>query len=636
MYAEYIDKKTHPLSAYQPSPAVTDLTKDFKDAFEKGVTILNREWEEFNNYSYINRENKDQRTWNAYVDEDVEDPAESWKWRGTRSLARDKAVDMHAHMTSVLAVPMAFAQNEKQEEDRQFSNTMRDILEWMAVNSEYRESYVKIMMGVLYSPIKWLGAEWVEAYTTIKERTDDGQVITKEVLDEELSGFRAPVYSVDQVLFTNAYEQNVQRQYIIIKRQYKPYSDVKRRWEWHDNFVYVQPGIKTVYSAEDGLFYDIKDEAHADLVEEATGWCRQSDTEVTFLNGICMGDDDADHNPVNHRDNFNLPKVPLTAFGYELCNEHFFGWKSLMNRVGWDDALLNAMYENTMNREAIDLYTPMAMYGVEEFSTSVVFPGAVVAFENPDAKAEPLLPRNTAGWQAMEKIEESIKGKSISDTMSGNLPQATQKAYSVARAEQNAKTILRGALRSLSFSIMKYGDLMKDIAIQHLTIAQWDEITGAESYRTLILKDQLMEGKQVSKRIVFDDSLIGKRMTRKQAEEASLVMLSQIGWPNNKEHVYRVNPHIFSKLKYLIRIEPDEMMEKNSAFEKAIAERMYALLRTDPLVSGESLVRKLLNVNYRGEADEMMAVDKASQASAGAQNVTVQQNTKALTPELMI
>ena len=103
------------ISAYQPGEAVTALTNDFRNAYEKGTRILNKTWQEYNNYSYIDRENKDQRTFNAFVDESIEDPAEAWKWRGTRSMARDKAVDMHAHMTSVLAVPMAFAQNEKQE-----------------------------------------------------------------------------------------------------------------------------------------------------------------------------------------------------------------------------------------------------------------------------------------------------------------------------------------------------------------------------------------------------------------------------------------------------------------------------------------------------------------------------------------
>src|SRR3990167_6687044 len=108
MYADFINKKPENLSSYQPTTEVTNLTRDFKGAFEKGVGILNRSWEELNNYSVIDRENKDAKTFNAFVDESVEDPAEAWKWKGTRSMARDKAVDMHAHMTAVLAVPMAF------------------------------------------------------------------------------------------------------------------------------------------------------------------------------------------------------------------------------------------------------------------------------------------------------------------------------------------------------------------------------------------------------------------------------------------------------------------------------------------------------------------------------------------------
>lgn len=628
MFADF-NPKTATLSSYQPNQGITDLTKDFQDSFEKGVNILNKTYEELNNYSVIERENKDQRTFNAFVDESVEDPMEAWKWRGTRSMARDKAIDMHAHMTSVLAVPMAFAQNDKQEEDRAMSNVMRDILEWMAVNSEYRESYVSVMLGVLYSPVKWMGADWVEAYTNVKERDEQGRVTSKEVLDEELSGFRAPVYSADQVLITNAHEQNVQRQYIIIKRQYKPYTDVKKRWDWHDNFDYVTPGIKTVFSAEEGLFYDIKDEEHKGLVEEATGWCRQTDTEVTFLNGIYMGEDNVDANPINHRDNFNTPKVPLVPFGYERINEHFFFWKSFTNRVGWDNALIDAMYENQMNRDTLDIFTPMGFYGVDEFSTSVIFPGATASFENPDARAEPLIPPSRGeGYRAMDTIEKSIKDKSVSDTMSGQLPDASQKAYSVSRAEQNARTILRGMLRSISFSVMKYGDLMKDIAIQHLTTAQWDEITGGESYRTLILKDQMVNGKKVSKKIVFDDSLVGKQMSKEQIKEAELIMLSDTGWPKNKEHVYKINPHFFSRLKYMTYFEPDEMMEKNAAFEQGTAERMYALLRNDPLVSGEGLVSEILNASYHGRADEFINKQQVGPAQIPVPNVKVNQTQK--------
>jgi len=223
----FIEKSRHPLSSYQPSPEIIALTKDFKDAFSDGVNILTRSHEELNNYNVYERMNRDQRAFNAFVDESVDDPMEAWKWKGTRSMALKQTIDTHAHITSVLAIPMAFAQNEKQEEDRFMSNIMRDALEWLAVNSEYRESYVATMMSVLVNPATWMGAEHIESFTTVKERNEDGSLIKKQVLDEELSGFRAPVYSADQVLISNAYEQNVQRQYIIIRRQYKPYTQLK-------------------------------------------------------------------------------------------------------------------------------------------------------------------------------------------------------------------------------------------------------------------------------------------------------------------------------------------------------------------------------------------------------------------------
>ena len=603
----YTDKKTTPLSNYQPTSAVIEITKDFKDGFNEGVRILTTEWEELNGYSVIERMNKDRRTFNSFVDEDIEDPMEAWKWRGTRGIALTKAMALHAHMTAVLSAPSAFAQNDKQEEDRTMSNVMKDILEWMAVNSEYRKSYLLATMGSLVNPVTYLGADYVEAYTTVKDWTEDRQLVTKEVVDEELSGFRFPVYSADQILISNAYEQNIQRQYTVIRRQYKDYHELEGRWSWHPNWQYVQKGIRSIYSEEEGLFYDVVDHAHPSLVEEATGWCRKSDTEVTFLNGIYMGDDNTEANPIKHRDNFNIPKVPFTPFGYQRVNEHFYFYRSFINRIGWDASLIDAMYENTMNREAIDLYAPMGIYGVENFSSQVVFPGAVVAFENPDASAKPLLPPNRgSGYQALREIEKSIEEASVSDVQVGALPEASQKAFTVARAEQNARTILRGVFRSTAESVMSYGSLMADIALRHLTTAQLDEITGATHYRPFILQDQTVNGRNVSKKILFDESLM-KPMSKEEQDREGLKMLTKVGWPDNKEDIYRINPHLFSKMKYLVRYEADSLIEKDTASEREKAERMYASMRSDPIVSGEALVRKVLNANYRGEADELMA-----------------------------
>src|SRR3990167_8572289 len=118
--------------------------------------------------------NKDQRTFNSFVDESVDDPAEAWKWRGTRGIARNRTMAMHAHMTSVLTVPMPFAQNDRQEEDKEMSLVGRDILEWMAVNSGYRSAYVLTTMGALVNPVTYLGAEYCEAMQEVKELIDKG------------------------------------------------------------------------------------------------------------------------------------------------------------------------------------------------------------------------------------------------------------------------------------------------------------------------------------------------------------------------------------------------------------------------------------------------------------------------------
>ena len=106
--------------------------------------------------------------------------------------------------------------------------------------------------------------------------------------------------------------------------------------------------------------------------------------------------------------NRNAPKYNVVPFGYERINEHFFYYKSLMNRIGWDNALIDAVYENTMNRDILDLFTPISVSGVENVDTAILMPGSVTVFENPEAEARPIIPPNrVAGYQALREIEKS-------------------------------------------------------------------------------------------------------------------------------------------------------------------------------------------------------------------------------------
>jgi hypothetical protein len=115
MIADLTPTKT--LSSYQPSRAIKDLTKIVKDDYAEGVDILQRAWRELNDRTVITDANRGQMMFNAFVDTSVEDPNEGWKWRGTRSKARNKGISMHAQLTSNYLLPIFLAQNENDEID---------------------------------------------------------------------------------------------------------------------------------------------------------------------------------------------------------------------------------------------------------------------------------------------------------------------------------------------------------------------------------------------------------------------------------------------------------------------------------------------------------------------------------------
>lgn len=602
------DKK---ISRYQPKKEIADFTALVQKDYAIGDEILNKSFVELNSRSVIDDKNRGQKTFNAFVDENIENPAERWKWIGTRSKARNKAIAMHAQITAGYLIPMFMAQNEDGEEDKDFSNIMRDIVEWMIYNSEYKSSFLMTVMGMLMNPINYLGAEYLEVYQIIKERTEKG-ISKKEVLDEVLSGFKAPVYSADQILITNAYEQNIQKQRVIIKKRFIDYEEAKAIYGHLDNWDFVLMGHRTFYNKADEQFYDSKDSDHATLVEECIYLNRTEDLEVPFVAGIYLGDDNVKDNSIKHRDNQNRPKYNVVPFGYQRVSEHFFFYKSLMNSMYWDNLLLDAQYELGMNRMFLDTNMPIAISGVDKVDSEVIFPSSIMTSKDPDFKVAPILPPANLGnvFASMQATERSMEESSVSDQSAGQVGDPNQKATAIVIAEQNARKMMQGVGKTLAESVVQYGELMSDIAINNLAVPEIGEIIGGQSqlkYRTFILNNQTVGGKQVSKTIKFDTSMLGKEMTEKEKEKASLKMLSEIKYPDNKQHLYKVNPELFAKRKYLTRIEPELLFPKNEEYIQAVAVQMYNMLRGDELVEPEKLVREVVHSFYRGRSDEFIS-----------------------------
>lgn len=613
-------KKT--ASAYQPDASVQEVTSIVRNDYQTGQNILTKSWVELNNRSVLDDRDRGLKTFNAFVDESIEDPATAWQWRGRRSKARNKAIQMHAYMTSSYIIPSFIAQNEDDEEDRDFSDAMQDVVEWMIYNSSYRESFLKVSMGMLVNPVTYMGAEYTEVFQTIKEKSEEGYE-KKEILDEVLSGFNAPIYSADQILISNAFEQNIQRQRVIIKRRYIDYSEAQAKYGKHSNFEYVTPGIKAIMG-EDGMFYDVKDDDHPHLVEEVIWLNRRDDSEIPFVNGIYMGEDGVDNNPIRHRDNRGAPKYNVVPFGYQRINEHFFFFKSLMNAQYWDDQLLDEQYRLGMNRAFLDTNMPVAVTGVDNPDISnLVFPSAVAAFSNPDAKVTPLLPQANLGnlFNAMQITENSMEESSLSATAGGQLPESGTLATAITVAQKNAETILKGVGSNLAISITQFGNLMADIAIQHITAPQVEEILGGEvrlKYKTLTLNEKVVDGKQMSKILRFDESLLGVEMDEDEINERSLELLKETGYPKQTKSIYLINPLLFSRLKYLSRVEPAKMFPQSEEYRQAILTQLYAQFVQNPYISLEALTRKTLYAFFKGETEEIMKDEEEIQREAQA------------------
>lgn len=604
------DGKT--VSSFNPSKEIKDFTSMVQGDLDIGDEILNRSYVELNDRSVLEDDDKGKLTFNAWVDENIDDPALAWQWRGTRSKARNKALTVHANITATMAIPSFLAQNDDDEEDRDFSEMMDDSVEWLINNSNYKTSYLMATMGMLVNPVTYMGIEWTEVMQKIKERTESGDLVSREIIDEELSGFNAPVYSAEQVLISNAYEQNIQRQKCVTPWKYVEYADAKAMFGDHENWKHVKTGVRSVYNAGDGQFYEIKDDSHPTMVRIETPMYRRDDTEVPFVGGIYMGDNEnVEANPMRHRDNRNAPKIPIVPFGYQRITEHFFFFKSLMNSMYWDNNLLDAQYEMGMNTTFLVANAPIAVMGDDKIDGEIAFPSAVVAFKDKETKIQPILPNLNprALFDAAKVTEESMEEGSISDTSSGQLPQASQKATSVAIANRASQIILQGTLKNLGASVLQVGSLMADIVINHISTAQLEEISGDNTklkYKTLILKDKVVEGKQIDKILRFDETLLGKDMSPKQIKRAELKLLEESGFPDNTKHLYRINPLLFSRMKYLTRIEMEQMLSKNKEFRQALMSNIQAQYQENPFVDLESLTRKTLFSFLEGETEDVM------------------------------
>lgn len=596
-------------SSWQPNDAEKEVTKKVMLDYHHGRLIYDKPYTEFNNRTLQQEIDANQKSFNTYIPPKSDDPDDSWRAQTTKPIVRNKLISIAAHVTATILYPTIFAQNRNQETDRDAASVMQDCQQWVMENSNYERSFVNGIISALVNPAVIMETGFAKVMRRIKEMQEDGKHTQKEIIDEVLSGFFTNVVPVKEMMIANIYENNIQKQRFLIRRKLVDFAEAKVVWDKKDNFKYVKPGVMAIFDEATNTFYDCPSEDLKDtLVEEVTYYNRYDDLQLTFINGVLMCDPEY---PLQRKDKM----YPFAKSGFEPLNDgHFFYYKSAANKLGPDEELVNLLYNYVLDGTFLAIMPPLALYGDEEIGSSVQVPGTITSLRA-DTKLDTIGPRSDlrAGLEAITMVERSV-AESSQDSFRSGISQVSgeRTAYEISLLEQNAKIALGLFGKSVGFLVEDLGRLQVGDILQHLTMPEIDAITGVEDplkYKALLLPDQIIDGKKVTKKLRFSEKYITDEDTisDKERMDRSYDVLEEEGSMESEDRIFIINPKIFRELKYKIVVKADKLGPRNKALEKALNLEGYDRMIRDPYADQEAVARDFLYETYKpGESSKYM------------------------------
>ena len=596
------DKKGNILaeqSDYKPSKAAQDRTLQVLTDFNYGWQLQRKPFAEFNNKSLLNVMNEDQRAFNIFQNPPDSDPDLAWKSSAVRPITRNKVISVAAHITGSVIFPNVEAQNDNDEEDQDSAQVMKTLVEWSLEQSNYAQNFLFSVLAALVDPAVILYTEYAESTRTIKEIGEDGKWTKKEVPDEIFSGFQDQIVPLNELFINDIYENDIQKQGFLIRRRVFDYTVAAAKYGENENFKkHVRPGIQIFFNQNDGLFYKIQDETlRQRMVEEVIYYNRMEDLELIFVNGVLLTDPDQ---PNPRKDK----KYPFAKTGYEpINNGKFFYYKSLVNKMHADQEVIDTLYRMIIDGTYLKLMPPSVVYGSEIVNASVLTPATVTQFSNKDTKLETLNLGNdlSAGYNTLDKVERSLSEGSAQDlaNVQGGTGRVT--ALQIARIEENAKIMLGLFGKMIGFLVKQYGELRISDILQYLTVADINELSSqSESlkYKTFLVSGSSELGASKKRKVMFDNSMPDKEMSLEDLMEQSRGILAEQGGVDSKLEIYKANPKIFRRRKFIMKVSPDQLIPPSDSVRKEMNLEEYDRAIANPLADQEAIFKDLLLASY--------------------------------------
>lgn len=609
-------------SSYQPSNEVIELFSRVQQDYQKAYSLQHRAFNEFDGYSLLQRTKMDQETFGAYVGAEYVPKQKKWRWRGRKNTSRNKLIGILAHMLSSMLFPLVHAQNEENESDKATAKVMRILVEEHLRKADYQTKFLYIVLSALVNPAVFLEIDYVIAFQRIKEQLRDGKINITEAVDTFLSGLALNVVPIDQLLLADFYTGNIQHQPYIIRVNRISWDQARKIYagkyfvDGEDQFKFVEAGKTRVFMAgnDNQTLFDIEwTEADRGAVQILTASYRDEDLEVTFVGGVLMGNDKNPYNsnPFRHRRMTPVGKgwksIPIYQYaksGFEPIDPsgRFAYFKSGAFKEYWDDATQNKMHQLLVDGTYLDVIKPMFISGLSKVDSTVIAPGATVGVPlGGQVTPFQLGPNLVGAMKAMELQKQDMSESTQDKIMQGGVdPNVT--ATATIQAQNQARIFLGVFGVMMADLITQIGYLTMDCIIQHTTQGDLDA-TVPESlsmkFKTILAKGK-EKGKDITHRIVFTDSFMGKEMTPQQIEKYEWDLWRKQG-PDNV--IMEVNPYRFARTIYSFYIDPVDITDTamgNNKQKDLVAFNMFANPIVSPFVDMKEVVDEFVIEKYGG------------------------------------
>lgn len=564
-----------PKSAYNPGLSVQLLTQDVKAAYEDGDNTLQTSYEEYNNKSFVTQENEARRRWLSHPDAPYEGEDE-WRYNGVRPITRNKAVSMAAHLTSQLIYPKTFAQNDQQEEDKNAAYCMDALVEYHIKNSQYETAFLFGVISALVSPLNYFQSEYCESYSNAWS----GEKYER-VIDDVFSGFQHHVIPMDEMLFSNPYVYEWQKQDWVIRRKRVSYEEMEAKFGKHTNWRHVQIGKMTMVH-DDGFFYDVED-INDGLVGYVNYKHRRSDLEIDHVNGVYLSNENTEYNPFYHRTNKDKPEYDTVKFGFEPIDAmRFVGYKSLVDKMENDQDAMDREWQDYFDATRLATFPPTITMGAGKIDKSVAAPAGITEIGK-SAKVTQLQVANPiAAGAGLREAERAAAESSVDPIFSGQQEGPEKTKFETMLLQQNSSTNLGITARMIATMVRDVGRIhVHDIA-RFETVGHAGEIAGEMVYKMFALDGRVREGRGVTTYVKFTDRYAGTSMSDEEKRMEEYGLLEEAG--DDKELIV-ANPAVISKLGYRVSTDPEQLMNRNSAFERAFKISAYDRAIINPLVA---------------------------------------------------